>query len=224
MQTILIVDDEMPIVRLLQAYLDRADYRTEYCTDGEEALIKFAHVKPALVLLDINLPGLDGWEVLGEIRSQSACPVIMLTARGDVQDRLRGLQQGADDYIPKPFDPAEVVARVQAVLRRPPTLVESEVVRIGSLSVDLNARQVTLGITPLTLAPRDFDLLEFLAKHPNQTFSRDQLLDRVWGIDFEGSDRAVDVAIKRLRQSLADWPPTEGEIVTIRGLGYALRA
>lgn len=224
MQTILIAEDEKPIVRLLQAYLTQAGYVVETAMDGQAALLAFARVRPALILLDINLPVLDGWGVLEEVRKQSSCPVIMLTARGDVQDRLRGLQNGADDYIPKPFDPEEVVARVQAVLRRPSTLIETDQVRIGSLTVDFIARSIILAGDPLSLAPRDWDLLAFLVRHPNQSFTRDQLLDRVWGIDYEGGDRAVDVAIKRLRQSLRDWSTEEGEIVTIRGMGYMLRA
>jgi DNA-binding response OmpR family regulator len=224
MQTILIVEDEKPIVRLLQVYLTQAGYQVESAMDGEAALAVFARVRPALVLLDINLPLLDGWGVLAEIRKQSSCPVIMLTARGDVKDRLHGFQSGADDYIPKPFDPDEVVARVMAVLRRPPALVETDHVRVGRLVVDFTARSITLGQEALTLAPRDWDLLAFFMRHPNQSFTRDQLLDRVWGLDYEGGDRAVDVAVKRLRQALREWPTEEGEIVTIRGMGYMLRA
>ncbi|MBL0386397.1 response regulator transcription factor [Tumebacillus sp. ITR2] len=224
MQTILIVEDEKPIVRLLQAYLTRAGYLVEAAMDGDEALVAYGQLRPALVLLDINLPRRNGWGVLEEIRKLGSTPVIMLTARGDVTDRLRGLQNGADDYIPKPFDPDEVVARVQAVLRRPPALVETDQVRIGSLAVDFTARSIALGGETLALAPRDWDLLAFFVRHPNQSFTRDQLLDRVWGFDYEGGDRAVDVAIKRLRQSLRDWPTEEGEIVTIRGMGYMLRA
>jgi DNA-binding response OmpR family regulator len=169
------------------------------------------------------LPGVDGWTVLDEIRKQSSCPVIILTARGDVSDRLQGFNRGADDYIPKPFDPDEVIARVGAVLRRPPTLVEADQVRFGSLVVDFTANSVTISGQQVMLAPRDWELLAFLVRHPNQTFSRDQLLDHVWGLDYEGGDRAVDVAIKRLRHALKDWPEAEGEIQTIRRMGYVLR-
>lgn len=223
MQTILVVEDEKPISRLLQVYLTQSGYQVGVVADGEEALDKFVEIKPDLVLLDLMLPGQDGWAVLGEIRKQSSCPVIMLTARGDVKDRIKGFNQGADDYIPKPFDPEEVVARVQAVLRRPVRIVESDQVQFGSLIVDFTSRTVTLAGEVLTLAPRDWELLAFLVRHPNQSFTRDQLLDHVWGIDYEGGDRAVDVAIKRLRQSLKDWPASEGEIVTIRRMGYVLR-
>jgi len=169
------------------------------------------------------LPGVDGWSVLEKIRKQSSCPVIILTARGDVTDRIQGFHRGADDYIPKPFDPEEVVARVRAVLRRPPTLVEADQVHFGSLVVDFTARSVTTGGQAVTVAPRDWELLAFLVQHPNQTFTRDQLLDRVWGPDYEGGDRAVDVAIKRLRTALKGWPPSEGEIQTVRRMGYVLR-
>ncbi|GIM45587.1 DNA-binding response regulator [Collibacillus ludicampi] len=223
MQTILLVEDEKPIARLLQAYLKQAGYQVVVASDGVEAIEIFARENPALVLLDLMLPGQNGWVVLEEIRKQSSCPVIMLTARGDVKDRIRGFKEGADDYIPKPFDPEEVVARVQAVLRRSVGLIEQDMVQIGRLTVDFSARTVSLSGEPVPLAPRDWELLAFLIRHPNQCFTRDQLLDHVWGMDYSGGDRAVDVAIKRLRQSLRDWPPSEGEIVTIRRMGYMLR-
>jgi two-component system response regulator VicR len=223
MQTILLVEDEKPIARLLQAYLKQAGYQVVVASDGVEAIEIFARENPALVLLDLMLPGQNGWVVLEDIRKQSSCPVIMLTARGDVKDRIRGFKEGADDYIPKPFDPEEVVARVQAVLRRSVGLIEQDMVQIGRLTVDFSARTVSLSGEPVPLAPRDWELLAFLIRHPNQCFTRDQLLDHVWGMDYSGGDRAVDVAIKRLRQSLRDWPPSEGEIVTIRRMGYMLR-
>lgn len=223
MQTILVVEDEAPIALLLKAYLEKAGYRVRVATDGIGAVNVFPEVKPALVLLDLMLPGRDGWAVLEEIRGQSSCPVIIITARGAVEDRLKGLNRGADDYIAKPFDPDEVVARVQAVLRRPPRLVEQEVFRIGSLAVDFTSRTAAVNGRPVPLMPRDWDLLAFLVRHPNKAFSRHQLLDHVWGMDYEGGDRAVDTAVKRLRQSLRDWPASEGEIVTVRGMGYLLR-
>jgi two-component system, OmpR family, response regulator VicR len=223
MQTILLVEDEKPIARLLQAYLKQAGYQVVVAHDGMEAIEIFAQENPALVLLDLMLPGQNGWMVLEDIRKQSSCPVIMLTARGDVKDRIRGFKEGADDYIPKPFDPEEVVARVQAVLRRSVGLIEQDLVQIGRLTVDFSSRTVTLSGEPIPLAPRDWELLAFFIRHPNQCFTRDQLLDHVWGMDYSGGDRAVDVAIKRLRQSLRDWPPSEGEIVTIRRMGYMLR-
>lgn len=223
MQTVMVVEDESSIALLLKVYLEKAGFRVELAADGEEALAGFSQAGPDLVLLDLMLPGMDGWEVLEEIRRQGSCPVIVLTARGAVQDRLSGFSRGADDYIPKPFDPDEVVARVQAVLRRPARMVDPRAARIGSLAVDFSSRSASVRGKSLQLAPRDWDLLAFLVRHPNRVFSRDQLLDNVWGMDYDGGDRAVDVAVKRLRQSLRDWPSSEGEIETIRGMGYLLR-
>jgi DNA-binding response OmpR family regulator len=220
MQTVLVVEDEMPIARVLQVYLEQAGYLVCIAGDGEDALLKYIDIKPSLVLLDLMLPGRDGWWVLKEIRNHGSCPVIMVTARGEVGYRLHGFNRGADDYIPKPFDPEEVVARVKAVLRRPVLLVEPELVRFGSLVVDFSSCTVTVNGEVIPIAPRDWELLAFLVKHPNQVFTRDQLLDHVWGIDYGGGDRAVDVAVKRLRRALWSWPDFEGEIVTIRGTGY----
>jgi len=223
MKTVMVVEDEGPIALLLKVYLERAGFNVHIAPDGEEALENLKVVKPSLVLLDLMLPGRDGWSVLDYIRRQSSCPVIILTARGAVQDRLYGFDQGADDYIPKPFDPDEVVARVKAVLRRPDRLVEPEIIRYGSLKVDYTSRTAAINGSPVNLAPRDWELLAFLARHPNMVFTRDQLLDNVWGLDYDGGDRAVDVAVKRLRQSLLGWPDSDGEIVTVRGMGYLLR-
>ncbi|MFZ5648933.1 MAG: response regulator transcription factor [Bacillota bacterium] len=223
MQTILVVEDDAPIALLIKVYLEKAGYRVQMAADGEEALKSFSEINPSLVLLDLMLPEKDGWEVLNEIRSQSSCPVIMITARGAVEDRLKGLNLGADDYISKPFDPDEVVARVQAVLRRPARLIEPEIIRIGGLVVDFTSRTISIRGVPVPLAPRDWELMAFLVRHPNKVFTRNQLLDYVWGTDYIGADRAVDTAVKRIRQSLRDWPPDEGEIITIRGAGYLLR-
>lgn len=223
MQTILVVEDEAPISLLLKVYLEKAGYRVKVADSGEEALLNFLETKPSLVVLDLMLPGIDGRAVLDEIRRQSSCPVIILTARGSVNDRLQGFKQGADDYIPKPFDPDEVVARVKAVLRRPARLVEPELIQFGSLTVDFTSLTATVLGNIIPLAPRDWELLVFFVRHPNKVFTRDQLLDHVWGIDYDGGDRAVDVAVKRLRQTLREWPPGEGEIETVRGTGYMLR-
>ncbi|EGL15637.1 MULTISPECIES: response regulator transcription factor [unclassified Paenibacillus] len=222
MKKVLIIEDEAPIARILQAYLEREPYSVKWNPGDGGMLDLFLTWKPDLVLLDLMLPDLDGLDVLKQIRQHGSCPVIILTARGSVPDRLQGLQQGADDYIPKPFDPDEVIARVQAVLRRSAYMADSRTVRLGSLVIDFTACTVHLHDKLLPLYPRDWSLLAFLIKHPNQCFSREQLLDRVWGMDYEGGDRAVDTTIKRLRQCLQDWPPSEGEILTIRGLGYTL--
>lgn len=201
------------------------NYQVEQAYDGEEALNKFHTIYPDLVLLDVMLPGKDGWEILREIRMESNCPVIMLTALGEVNHRLEGLNEGgADDYITKPFVADEVVARVKAVLRRSQADHENPIKRYGQLEINIRAHQVILNKKNVTLTPRDLSVLMFLAENPNQTFTREQLIEHVWGgWDYEGSDRAVDLAIKRIRKVLNTWPSSEGEIKTLRGLGYQLR-
>ncbi|TDF94697.1 response regulator transcription factor [Paenibacillus piri] len=225
MKTIMIVEDEAAIARVLAAYIRKAGFDCLICRNGSQAVESFHSAQPALVILDVLLPGMNGWEVLQHIRRKSACPVIMLTARGDVGDRIMGLNEGADDYITKPFEPDEVIARIHAVLRRPPqSLVSSDQVTYGSFRIDFKSRSVFLNGAALSITPRDLSLLLFLAEHPNQIFNREQLIEKVWGIDYEGSDRAVDLAIKRLRKLLLHWPPEEGEIRTLRGTGYQLYA
>lgn len=219
MKTILVVDDEPAISQVLKVYLQKANFHIEQVFHGHEALTKFEQVNPTLVLLDVMLPGVDGWQILKRIREISSCPVIMLTALGDVNYRLTGLRDGADDFITKPFIAEEVVARVQAVLRR---TVQDQAIKIkyGSLEIDHKAHKVTLKGIKLDFTPRDLAVLLFLSQNPNQTFTREQLIEHVWGIDYDGSDRAVDLSIKRIRKSLQNWPATEGEIKTLRGLGY----
>lgn len=221
MKKILVVEDEVAISRVLQAYLTKANYQVEQAFDGNEAIAKFDSGNPSLVILDVMLPGRDGWSILEYIREKNSCPVIMLTALGQINHKLNGLNQGADDYITKPFIADEVVARVEAVLRRPTQVLEDrETKYYGSLKLDFQAHAVFLYGLELALIPRDLALLLFLARHPNQTFTREQLIEHVWGIDYEGSDRAVDLAIKRIRKSLQNWPASEGELKTLRGLGY----
>ena len=223
MKRIYIIEDEMPIARLMQVYLQRAGYEVNWNDGNQDPIQSFLSWRPDLVLLDLMLPDHDGLEILEQIRQYNSCPVIIITARGTVPDKLQGLSQGADDYIAKPFDPEEVLARVQAVLRRSSYLAGADTIRLGTLSIDFSAQNVLLGKEPVSLMPRDWQLLAFMARHPNQCFNRDQLLDQVWGMDFDGGDRAVDTAVKRLRKSLQQWPSTEGEITTIRGMGYSLR-
>lgn len=221
MRTILIVEDEVAISTVLKLYLEQAGFQVIQAFDGESAIHKFDEDQPDLVLLDVMLPNVDGWTILKSIREKSACPIIMLTALGDANHRLEGLNEGADDYITKPFVSEEVVARVKAVLRRSPNLVEEQqYVTIGNLKLNIQSQQAFLYGAEVNMYPRDFALLLYLVQHPNQTFTREQLLDQVWGFDYDGSDRAVDVAIKRIRQLLSNWPAEEGEIKTIRGLGY----
>lgn len=223
MKRILIVEDEKAISQVLRAYLIKANFEVQQAFTGEEASQKFDEFKPDLVLLDVMLPGKSGWDLLSEFRAKSACPIIMLTALGDLNYRLTGLNSGADDYITKPFIGEEVVARVQAVLRRSPQVIDNkERKQYGALTINIKAHTATLNGVELDLTPRDLSLLIFLGQHPNQLFTREQLIEHVWGMDYEGSDRAVDLSIKRLRKALQNWPSHEGEIKTARGLGYQL--
>ncbi|OAB40568.1 DNA-binding response regulator [Paenibacillus macquariensis subsp. defensor] len=226
MKRVLLVEDELPIATLLQVYLEKENYEVMWNSgEGEIDVMKqFLSWKPDLVLLDLMLPNdQNGIDILHQIRQLGSCPVIILTARGAVPERLQGFDHGADDYIAKPFDPQEVMARIQAVLRRSVYMKDSNIMRLGSLVIDASTRSVTVGAEQISLLPRDYQLLEFLAEHPNQCFERDHLLNQVWGIDFEGGDRSVDTSIKRLRKSLQQWPASEGEIETIRGMGYSIR-
>jgi DNA-binding response OmpR family regulator len=221
MKKILVVEDEQTISRVLTVYLQHAGYEVVQAFDGEMGLRLFSESPPNLVLLDVMMPGRDGWSVLAEIRKRSACPVIMLTALGDIDYRLKGLNQGADDYITKPFIGEEVIARVHAVLRRAANVLDTENSKqFGSLKINLDSHVVTLNGEVVMMTPKDLNLLIFLAERPNRTFTREDLIESVWGMDYGGSDRAVDLAIKRIRQALSVWPVSQGEIRTLRGLGY----
>ena len=224
MKKIMVIEDEMAISMVLKAYLEREGFETVQVFDGLAAIPVFEKENPDLVLLDVMLPGKEGWDILKEIREIGMCPVIMLTALNDIDYRLSGFKSGADDYIPKPFVADEVVARIHAVLRRTQGAAEEEghIRRFGSLSIDSQSYMVQLNGEDISLTPRDTSLLIFFSKNPNKIFTREHLLDQVWGIDYDGSDRAVDLAIKRIRKALESWPPTEGEIKTLRGLGYQL--
>ncbi|WP_410767717.1 response regulator transcription factor [Fontibacillus sp. BL9] len=223
MKTVLIVEDEEAISRVLAAYLRKAGFLPLRASNGAAALELFEANGPELILLDLMLPDTDGMALLSTIRETSACPVIMLTARDGIADRLAGLDGGADDYMIKPFVPEEVVARVNAVLRRQPHWIDRGSKRIyGNLVIDLAAKQVMVNGAEVALNPRELALMLFLSEWPNRTFTREQLIEQVWGIDYDGSDRAVDLSIKRLRQSLSHWSIEEGEIRTLRGMGYQL--
>jgi len=224
MKQILLVEDDTMISLVLKAYLDKAGFRVKQAYNCKEAISAFQSRTPELVLLDLGLPDGDGLTLLAYIRERNACPVIILTALSDLAHKLEGLNRGADDYIAKPFIGEEVIARVNAVLRRSSQNVkQAEVQHYGSLRVNFKAHSVHLNEDELKFAPKDLDLLFYLLQHPNQTLSREQLIEGVWGYDYEGSDRAVDMAINRVRQALRNWKPLEGEIVTIRGLGYQAR-
>jgi phosphate regulon transcriptional regulator PhoB len=219
--TILIVDDEREIRELLRYNLERQGYQVLTAKDGEEGLARIFATHPDLVLLDLLLPGLNGLEVLREVRAEPSTrelPVLLLTARGAEMDKLLGFERGADDYITKPFSPREVIARVEAVLRRVLPARESEAVAAGPLSLDHARREARVGGAELTLTPREFELLYFLAKNPGRVFSRDELLAKVWGYDYRGETRTVDVHVRRLRVKLGE--EAARMIATVTGAGY----
>jgi DNA-binding response OmpR family regulator len=220
--TILVVDDEPHIVELAELYLRNEGYRVISAADGIQALKKIEAERPALVVLDLMLPEINGWEVCRRVRASSNLPIIMLTARSEDVDKIVGLELGADDYVTKPFNPRELVARVKAVLRRaemssPPA--PEKFVRAGPLTIDLARRETRLGERLLELRAKEFDLLRVLAEHAGMALSREQLLDLAWGFDYYGETRTVDVHIARLRQQLGDGPVV---IETVWGIGYKL--
>jgi len=220
-QKVLVVDDEPEIVRLVRAYLERAGFAVVTAAEGREALAVFRHERPNLVVLDLNLPGMDGLDVCREMRRASDVPIIMLTARIEETDRLIGLELGADDYVVKPFSPREIVARVRAVLRRTEgTPVRPEVISAGGVRLDFTRRTASVNDRPLDLTTMEFDLLAALVEHPGQVFSRQELLDRVQGNAYEGYERTIDVHIKNLRKKLGDDSQDPGFIETVRGVGY----
>src|SRR5579859_7800665 len=220
---ILVVDDEAHIVELARIYLTREGYQVESVTDGAQALNRFAQVKPDLVVLDIMLPGVDGLTICREIRKQSQVPIIMLTARDEVTDKVVGLELGADDYLTKPFHPQELVARAKALVRRARLEPDQpKLIRAGGLEVDLERHEVRFGEGKVQLRPKEFDLLALLARHPGRVFQRSELLDLVWGYDFPGYTRTVDVHVQQLREKLATAKVTEPSIETVWGVGYRL--
>jgi DNA-binding response OmpR family regulator len=201
-------------------YLDKEGFETEHYINGLESLEAFKLNPPDLIILDIMLPGLDGWEVCKRVRKDSNIPIIMLTAKGETFDKVLGLELGADDYIVKPFDPKELVARVKAVLRRASgTKDTDQEVSYDNLTVSLSNYSVTFNGKELELPPKELELLYFIASHPNKVFTREQLLEQVWGFDFYGDSRTVDVHIKRLREKLAS-DNNNWEIKTVWGVGY----
>jgi two-component system alkaline phosphatase synthesis response regulator PhoP len=220
-ELILVVDDERGIVKLARDYLEQGGFRVITAADGGTALAAARHERPDLVVLDLNLPGLDGLDVCRALRRDSDVPVIMLTARVDEADRLIGLELGADDYITKPFSPRELVARVRAVLRRVRGGVRQPgLVRAGDLEIDLRGHRVTRGGEPIALSRTEFNLLATLAQHPGQTFTRAQLLDRLHGVAYEGYDRSIDAHVKNLRRKLEPDPAEPRYVLTVYGVGY----
>lgn len=234
-QRILIVDDDSSIAELISLYLTKECYDTRMVSDGEEALRIFKEYNPNLVILDLMLPGMDGYEVCRKLRIFSSVPVIMLSAKGETFDKVLGLELGADDYMIKPFDSKELVARVKAVLRRyqatpaqsRPSSENEEILRSGSfieykdLIINLTNYSVFFKGKAVEMPPKELELLYFLACSPNQVFTREQLLDHIWGYEFAGDSRTVDVHIKRLREKITG--NDEWEISTVWGIGYKFR-
>jgi two-component system alkaline phosphatase synthesis response regulator PhoP len=222
---ILVVDDEPQIVKVVKAYLEKAGFSVVNAADGSAALAVFQHEKPDLVILDLNLPGLDGLEVCRTIRRTSDVPVMMLTARVEETDILIGLELGADDYVIKPFHPREVVARVRSILRRTGgTPIQGETIRVGDLQIDIDLHTVTLGERAIELTPTEFEILVVLARQPRRIFSRLQILEQAQGDAFEGYERTIDAHIKNIRIKLETNPRKPTHIQTVFGLGYKLEA
>jgi DNA-binding response OmpR family regulator len=216
---VLVVDDEESILDFVEMGLRYEGFEVERAMDGPAALASIEQRRPDLVVLDLNLPGLDGLEVCQQIRRRSDLPIVMLTARGDVDERVEGLEAGADDYLPKPFKFKELLARVRAVLRRRTTLAE-RILRSGGLLLNRDTREVLLEGRPIGLTPREFELLEVFLLHPRQVMTREVLLDRVWGTDYLGDGNLIEVHISALRDKLGD---RQRQIIrTVRGVGYAL--
>jgi two-component system alkaline phosphatase synthesis response regulator PhoP len=220
-EVILVVDDEPKIVKQARDYLEKGGFRVVTAGDGKTALAQARHERPDLIVLDLNLPEMDGLDVCRALRRESDVPIIMLTARVDETDRLIGLELGADDYITKPFSPRELVARVRAVLRRVRGGVHQPgLVRVGDLEIDLHGHRVTRTGEPIHLTRSEFNLLAVLAQHPGQTFSRAQLLDRLHGVAYDGYDRSVDAHVKNLRHKLEPDPGEPCYVLTVYGVGY----
>ena len=216
--TILVIDDDRNILAIIELYLKKAGFQVYTCADGTSAMAAFHETKPSLVVLDIMLPGRDGWAVLHDIRMESETPVIMLTAKGDTGDRVQGLELGADDYISKPFDAKELIARIKAVLRRSTPTEPARTIALPGLTVSLENYAVTLDGRQLEMPPKEIELLYFLASHTGKVFTREQLLEQVWGFDFFGDSRTVDVHVKRIREKLGE--DHEWELRTVWGVGY----
>jgi len=214
--TVLLVEDEHSIGSLVRAYLEKERYRIIWVHTGEEALAELTRHAIRIVVLDVGLPGLDGFDVCREVRRRSQVPILMLTARDEEVDRVAGLEVGADDYVTKPFSPRELAARIKAILRRAEPQAPADVLTLDSVVVDRSAREVTVGERPVELTAKEFDLLSCLIENAGLVLTRDQLLDLVWGFDFPGGTRTVDVHVASLRRKLG----VPDLIRTVRGAGY----
>lgn len=220
MSKILIVDDDPHIREVVMFFLQQAGFVVYAAVDGEDALAKLAALKVDLVILDVMMPNLDGWELCRELRASYEIPLLMLTAKGETTQKVKGFELGADDYLVKPFEPVELVMRVKALLRRY-RIAASQTIQLGDLLMDRKSFIVTIAGMPLTLPLKEFELLFKLASYPGQTLARDQLIEDIWGYDFEGNERTLDVHINRLRERFPEAQHTF-KITTIRGLGYRL--
>lgn len=222
LEKVLIVDDDKNICDLLRVYLEKEGYSTIISNEGNEAMVKFNSLNPDIVLLDIMLPGMNGWQICKEIRKASDTPIIMLTAKSEIFDKVLGLELGADDYIVKPFDTKEVLARIKAVARRSgklPKPVEMQEVHYDKLSINLTRYVLKAGGKVIDAPPKEIELLFYLASNPNRVFTRDQLLDEIWGFDYYGDSRTIDVHIKRLRGKLCGISK-QWDLTTVWGVGY----
>ncbi len=220
-QTIMIVDDDPNIAQLVRLYLEKEGYQVATYARGDEALAAFRQNPPSLMLLDIMLPGLDGWQVCRAVRQISAIPIIMLTAKDETFDKVLGLELGADDYMTKPFETKELVARVKAVLRRAsPGESEKDTLSFPGLTISLEKYEVYYQGKQVDMPPKEMEVLYFLASHQNRVFTREQLLEQVWGFDFFGDSRTVDVHIKRLREKLQGSETLGWQIRTVWSVGY----
>jgi len=217
---VLIVEDDANIRELLRLYLEKDGFEVYGVGDGGNGLREYKKVNPDLVLLDIMLPVMDGWQVCREIRKDSGIPIIMMTAKGETMDKITGLEMGADDYIVKPLDMKEVIARVHAVMRRyAPETVSLKRLSFDNLVIDMDAYELTVGGKKVDTPPKEIELLFFLASNPNRVFTRSQLLDEVWGFDYFGDTRTIDVHVKRLREKLEN-VSDQWEVATVWGVGY----
>lgn len=225
---VLIVEDDANLLETLKYNLNKESYTVVTATDGEQALDVARQEKPDLIILDIMLPKLSGFEVCRILRKEISTPIVMLTAKADETDKIVGLEIGADDYITKPFSVRELIARIRAILRRARTMEtpanEDKTIRIGDIQVDIERHQALLSDKVLTLRPKEFELLAFLAGNKGLVFSREQLLEKLWGYDYIGDTRTVDVHVRWLRQKIESDPANPKYLVTVRGAGYKLEA
>ncbi len=219
-QQLLLIEDDARLASMVREYLEEAGFRVHHEDHGASGLSAHQRGSFDAVILDLMLPDMDGLDICRQIRTSSETPILMLTARGDAMDRILGLEMGADDYLPKPFEPRELLARLKAILRRTQSGSANDLLRYGRLEIDRGARTVSLNQKPITLTSYQFDLLLALAEHPGRVLSRDQIMDHVKGAELEAFDRSIDVQISRIRQAIEDDPKAPRRIITVRGAGY----